>query len=395
MPTLRDLIAAEDQRRAAAPAPEQESMEVEPVATGPSLEDKIAAEDALRSEERTMRTAAREQESESVLSRITKTGFDVVRTINQGLLVGAGDEVNAALSAAYDSATGDVSFGEAYEASLATGRERLKNFRAENPVISTILEMAGALPTAIAVPGGAAAGAARSIVSRVATGAAAGGATGAAYGFAQGEGGAKERMEAAVLPGAAGTVLGAAAAPVAKGVGKIAERVTGRSEQAATGMAPETADIIRESVRSDMRGGAERMARAGNDAMLADIGPNTKALLDVAVQKSGPAGAAARQAIDDRVTLASTNVRDSLDTALGRPEGLKTIEKGLKARSQPAVGAAYNEAYSRTIDFASAGGQQIEELVVSRVPESVIKNANKLMRLEGEKTKQIKVLVGR
>ena len=146
---------------------------------------------------------------------------------------------------------------------------------------------------------------------------------------------------------------------------------------------------------------------------MADMGPNARALLDTAIQKSGPAGVAARQQIDNRVTVAAKKVDNALNDAFGVRQGTATVERGIRAgkktpseianpgrqmvaeghKFDPPTKAAYDLAYEKPIDYSTRMGVQIEEIIKDRVPPSAIKAANKLMRMEGSKSKQIKATI--
>lgn len=131
------------------------------------------------------------------------------------------------------------------------------------------------------------------------------------------------------------------------------------------------------------------MAKAGADAMLADAGPNAKAILDTAIQRGGPGGVSARDAIAARTGKATSAIADALDNNLGAPEGITAARSAIRTGSAPARSAAYKAAYEAPIDYAAPGGQTIEEIVKTRVPQSAINEANALMRAEGNQSKQI------
>jgi hypothetical protein len=134
--------------------------------------------------------------------------------------------------------------------------------------------------------------------------------------------------------------------------------------------------------------GANRIAAAGPEGMLADAGPNAEALLDVAMQRSGPASNQARNAIEGRATRAGAQVNDALDNALGVPRGMDTMETGIRQGSAASRRNAYDAAYNAPINYADPQGQNLEGLL-GRVPGDVIGRANRLMQLNGEQSQQI------
>jgi hypothetical protein len=130
---------------------------------------------------------------------------------------------------------------------------------------------------------------------------------------------------------------------------------------------------------------------AAPDGMLADAGPATAAVLDTAIQRSGPGATAARRAIERRAANASTTVNTALDEALGVPQGVKATETAIRKGSAGARQAAYdgpNGAYAAPIDYSAPAGRQVETLL-QRVPEGVIGLANKLMQVDGHQSAQI------
>ena len=156
-----------------------------------------------------------------------------MRSAQQGLGFGLGDEVNAALAATSDAYNGRAGWSEAYTSRLADERAILDKFRTDNPGLALGSELAGA----VAVPGAAVKGA--TLPQKIASGARSGGAFGAAYGFGTGEGGLPDRAQNMAIGGAVGAVAGAAAPLAMRGVEKIADkRALGRAATAAAKAAP-------------------------------------------------------------------------------------------------------------------------------------------------------------
>ena len=337
-----------------------------------------------------------EEESGGILDSLTNYGADALRAVNQGLLMGYGDEAMAGIGAGYEALTSDASFGDAYDRRLGRERSRLKEFQRDNPIAAMGAEVVGALPTAVLAPGGAMMNAARPLAARMGAGAASGAAYGGAYGFGQGQGGAAERIGNMGAPAAIGGAIGAAGPVVARGAGKVAEMIAARKQAKQAGtQTPEASQVMQEFISADMAGAGERLARAGPDAMMADIGPNTRQLLDVAIQTSGPAGTAARQAVNDRVKKASDDITTAMDRTLGSPQGLRTVETDLRKLTGTRVGAAYRDAYSRPIDYSSETGRQIEDIIAKPALRKAIREANTLIDLADDvSVKPLKVKRG-
>lgn len=309
----------------------------------------------------------------------------IASAASQGLTFGFNDEISAAVNAAAHKLThpGD-SFVDTYKANVANYRDRLNQFREQHPYVATAAEIGGAVPTAfvpIGTLGRAAQGA--GAAGKTYAAAKAGAAGGAVYGFGAGEGGIVDRSKSA----AAGALLGAAGGAAAPAGGAAVRNVVGRrltnKAAAAAGIPKSAYGILSRAADADQSlygSGAARIRAAGPQAMLADAGPNTLALLDTAVQKSGPAGAVAREAIEQRASQAGHSVNSALDDAFGTPG-----PSGSHAMGAPraTISQLYERAYSKPIDYSSPAGRRIEQDYLSRVPPSAINAANDLMRVEG------------
>lgn len=293
-----------------------------------------------------------------------------------------------------DEMTGAV-FGEQ---AMDRQRRAAEAFEAANPGLAMGAQLAtgiaGGLPLAGAALPGLAARAPASLAGKVLYGAGvgmgAGAAEGAVSGALRGEGGGDPRMveagRGAALGGAFGGVVGAAAPLVGAGVRNLAENVRARPDRAAAarmGLSPEAADITGRMVSNDGPGAVSRIAEGGPTAMIADAGPATTGLLDTAIQRAGPGGRIARDAIEDRASAAGREFQTALNDALGPPGGASVAgEAASRIRSR-----LYNAAYARPIDYSSAAGREIEGLL-KRVPPSAIRQADALMRVEGVESLQ-------
>lgn len=148
----------------------------------------------------------------------------------QGVFLGAGDEINAALSVAlgarrnpdgtYSYLNYDRSIADAYQEELAANRRVNDQFREDRPGLAITSEIGGAL----LVPGGAVRAAGGSGAAGAARSAAAAGAGGAVYGFNAGESGLLSRLRNSAMTGALAAPFGA----VAPSVGGLIERAVNR-----------------------------------------------------------------------------------------------------------------------------------------------------------------------
>jgi len=134
----------------------------------------------------------------------TKKG--ALATVIQGLTIGSGDEISGAL---------EWATGGSYEKARDTFREDEKRYGREAPVYATGLNIAGAIPAAIATGGGALTLAAKALpaAGRIGQAAVVGSGAGATAGFASGEDGFQNRAISgtigAVMGGTLGGTLGA------------------------------------------------------------------------------------------------------------------------------------------------------------------------------------------
>lgn len=204
-----------------------------------------------------------------------------------------------------------------------------------------------------------------------------------------------DRTTGAVAGGAGGAVAGAVAPVISHVVGttigKVADWYGSNAAAKAAGISPEAAHVLSGTMSADGSlgpQGASRMAAAGNEAMLADAGPAAQQVLDTAIQKSGPAGALANLRIGARTARAARSVTAALDAHLGSPNGVETLRNTIRTGSAAARKAGYDAAYASPINYASASGQALEELL-GRVRAGDIKAANEMMREEGYSSRQI------
>lgn len=308
----------------------------------------------------------------------------IARSLFQGATFGAGDELVAAGAAGLSSLIRGDDYGKAYDAYLSRERGKMEDYRDQSPITATVAEIGGALPVAAALPMGAA-GMTASLPARIGAGAAVGAGEGALYGFAAGEGGEKSRMTNAAKTGALGAGVGAMAPAVGAAAKNVGQRLLSRQQARRLGISGPTYEVLRRAFSADdtLTGqGAQRVAAAGDDAMIADSGPTARALLDVSIQRSGPAGRVASDAIEGRVTAAGSRLTGALDDVMGVPGN--TLPKGYS----DGVRQAYEAAYSAPIDYASDAGREIERLL-RRVPSKAINAAKELMHMKEEASSQI------
>lgn len=299
------------------------------------------------------------------------------RSALQGVSMGFGDEATAALA----SVMGPGSYDE------YLGRERAKigQFRDEYPVTATVSEVAGAIPTAFAVPASAAFRGG-SMAAKLGSGALTGAGMGGFYGYNAGEGGIENRLENAGIGGGFGGIIGALSVPAGSFASRLMQsRMMGRVAKQMGMSRPSYSELTRAmSADGSLSGpGAARLAAAGDDAMLADSGLTAAGALDGVIQRGGKGAVTASNNIAQRVNVASQRITRAMDDAFGQPAGIRSTERALRQGTAAARQDAYDAAYGAVIDYASPGGQQLEALMRTRIPRRAIKAANELMRTEG------------
>ena len=216
-------------------------------------------------------------------------------------------------------------------------------------------------------------------------GAVAGGVEGAVYGSGEQEGGRLNNATRQGLTGAMiGGALGGAGPALVDGVGNLIQRARSTPEKAAgaaLGVSPDAARMLGQI--EQMEPGADAaLARAGQNAMIADIGPTASGVLDTSLQVPSSASREGRVRVDDRAGDSLGRINQTLDDVLGKPEGLQTAQADIRTGTAGARRDDYAAAYSTRIDYATAAGEDLEALT-SRIPPDVYKTANRLIQLQG------------
>jgi hypothetical protein len=224
-------------------------------------------------------------------------------------------------------------------------------------------------------------------------GSALGGAEGAISGYGSGTdetSRAKNAKSRAIVGALVGGAVGGAAPLAADGIKRAArlglDRLNVAREAKQAGLSRPSYELMTRAMDADgsLTGqGANRIAAAGPDGMLADAGPNAQALLDVAMQKSGPASNEARNAIEGRATRAGSQVNSALDNALGAPRGMDTMERGIRQGSAAARDNTYRAAYAQPINYSVPEGQTLEAML-PQIPPDVLRTANRIMQVRRE-----------
>tara|TARA_R110000851_G_scaffold308955_1_gene468160 strand:- start:130 stop:2373 length:2244 start_codon:yes stop_codon:yes gene_type:complete len=215
-------------------------------------------------------------------------------------------------------------------------------------------------------------------------GAIGGGTEGAISGYGSGEN-PEDRLANArsrgIAGGALGGILGGSGPLVADGAGALAEKAgnvyrgIGNSKVSREmGVSPQAADVLRGTFEgTDPTMSAATIARAGDNAMIGEVSPASRGLLDALAVRGNQARNVVNAAVDERVTTTNATMRGALDDAFGpTPAGIRSAADEIASRTGPGRKAAYDAAYLTPIDYASSGGRNIED-VFSRVPNPILK----------------------
>jgi len=331
----------------------------------------------------------------------------MARAYLQGGTFAGGDEIVAGGAAALDSLIRGDNFSDAYDVRRTQERNKLKQFREDNPVAAYGTEIAGAIPTALLPQAnlmrtlkGSKYGVQGAIKTplfnnRYLQASGIGTLQGGAYGFGQGEGDALDQAKSAGMGAALGGTFGLAGVPVSKGIANLAERYATRQAAKKANLSGPAYQILDRGLQADdalYGAGAKRIEDAGEDAMLADAGSGAQRLLDTAIVESPPAARLATEAVERRATEAGRKINTVLDDTLGAPVGTNLAARNIAEGTRQARADSYELAYSKPINYASDAGRNIEATlarVPDRVMDAAIAKANERMVAKGLQNQQI------
>ena len=258
--------------------------------------------------------------------------------------------------------------------------------------------LATAIPAAIAAPAISVTPLGTSLLSRVAAGTGLGAGVGALEGaiYGYGEGATpQEREEAARQQALFGAGAGAVLGPLGPTIGAIGGKIRGRQVSAPAreigrqvGAKEQALGLISEAARMDGPTAAANLQRAGRYGSLGQMGPATRNLLDLAASSTSEGAAIARQNIEEVAGLAGSQFNDLLDVSLGGPQAAQQLQDLLMEGTATVRRTEYDKAYQAPIDYATAQGRKLQELL-GRLDSDVIARAERLMRLEGQPSRQI------
>ena len=284
-----------------------------------------------------------------------------------------------------------------YSEGKAIGQAAVDEYRRQNPTKS-MLEEAGNMM--IAAPGKVAA----TVLGRVAQAAGVGGAVGGVSGVADGEGidRLKNAAGGTVTGAAVGGTLGAGGEMLGRTVGSVWRGINNRTPKRAAnelGISDDAARMLEGTfVADDPADALANIQRGGQSAMPADAGEATRGLLDAALATPGPAQRVAREAVNQRASQAATSLDSAMNKTLGVPQEFGALGRNIADETQAARKAAYDAAYAAPVDYSSAGGRKVEDVlrrIPPRIMEKAIRSADEAMIADDVGQRQIMATINR
>jgi len=285
----------------------------------------------------------------------------------------------------------------------------------ENPIESMLLQTAGAVVTALPVGmlavGSRLTGAAdfvatnltrgQRMLSGLLKGVPLATAEGGIYGYGEGKDGTRQKTAKTgamfgLVP-SAGLALG----------GPVLQDFIKRVREADTGFIANIFEISTDAARlvkdafssgASLDDAVARIRSAGDQGMIADAGTAADHLLDAAAATTPAASEATQQVVGNRAAAASRSITETMDETLGvTPTGNKEAFKEISQKSAADRSDAYKTAYGKAVDYSSAAGMKIEE-VLSRINPKALQNAiseaNDDMLADGVSNPQIMAIIG-
>lgn len=334
-----------------------------------------------------------------------------VRAIARGTL-GIGsylDELDAATNAtlgplvdpllpdSYEKLPGKT-WGERYDQALDIQRRKDDEYDADNPKLSTGLQIAGGVGSAAAllraapVIGNYALGnTGASVGSRVVSSAGAGAGTGLVQGFGAGEGNGAQRLRQAGLEGATGFVVGPAMLPVAAGANKaassIARKILGESNDALSTVTDQARRYVVDELSDPSKVGRYRSAleELGPDAMLADVSPEWLGVARGAAARPGTRGLIV-DPLNERSVMANTRLRGDVADNLGPDPVPSRVDRAL-AGDQDQVRQRYRPVMAErsSYDFTPITDTLEDEIQRTRGPaQRQLRNVRQMLNVNGQ-----------
>jgi GNAT superfamily N-acetyltransferase len=331
-----------------------------------------------------MRSRAGLPEQSSFISDVLGRQF-----LGQGVLMGAGDEAEAAARS--------IARGTRYDDELAYVRQKNAITRAERPIASTAAEIAGGVVPAIGatvLSGGAAApvaaartaGLAGQIGRMAGTGAAVGGVQGGVEGFLKGEGGAAARLDKAAEGAVTGMALGGAVGAAFPAGAAAYRAVTRPPEQLAAGVLQRSLQQEGMTVDDLLRAYQQRQATGVKPEIASEVLPSGSALeaqARLVAQTPGAQRAGIGQQLMQRAEQQEMRLLEDFEQAIGQQKNMFATLDDLTATKELQARPLY-----QAVDPLPARTEKMDELLL-RVPEDIFASVKRTAKIEGIKPRDI------
>lgn len=313
------------------------------------------------------------------------------RAVQNGLMLGFGDEASAGLQATLDWLGGGLGlsaetggWSKAYDERLAQGRALDQQFAAENPVMAQVGEGLGGAAGAFMAPGRLVMGQGQGIGAQMARGAGTGATAGAAYGFGSGEGGVENRLGSAVEGAAMGAGLGAAVPPLMGFAGALG-RLGRRALQAANPQEMAGQKVLeafgrdKVSLADALQQYALRQQQGMAPEMLLNLGgKNVQDLGRAAAAVPGEGKNVAVQRLREAILQEGDNLGSALDRHIVANDGYDTIKMLQDQRAQSA-----RPLYDRAFEVGSGvTNDRLQAILADPIMQGGLKRGLEVQRIE-------------
>jgi len=303
------------------------------------------------------------EQKQSTLSKTLNNVKMGTRSALKGGTFGFADEIGSGIAAGVAKGAqevgllpGEKSYGEIYSDIHGSVGEEDRQWEEENPVLSTGLEIAGSMPTALG--GAATAGklglkAATSMKGLAARGAAGGGAYGGLYGAGTADEG--ERLAGAGEGALLGTIMGGTVPVAISGAGKGIQSAYGSVKNLMAGKGEQANRFIAQlAKRAGMSPDdvAKKLNDLGSEGTLSDVDESFLYTARDMLNKLGPVKQQARDMVDARQLKQHGDILKSFSDELGDigTDNLDDALATLKTKRSEQAGPLYKAAFDA--DFA-------------------------------------------
>jgi|TARA_A100001515_G_C4588348_1_gene215292 hypothetical protein len=281
-------------------------------------------------------------EGRATLDAIDSGAFTSPRVANliQGLTFNTGDEILGYLRSA-------VTPGLSYDDAVLIERGQLEESSTERPVASTVEQLIGTAGNVALTRGAGARGVAGQILPGMAYG--------GAFGFGASEGTPTERLPDAAVGAAVGGVTAPAVELVSRPLTNVAGSV-GRMLRGPKTLANQQArELLKEALENDAQSVEEAVLyvlnknTTGKPYTLADLGPNSQALLDAVNVLPGPGKGSAQRFLRLRDQGVLGRLSTDLQEAFGSRAAFFDEFKALQTARKTTGDRLYQRAYRKNV----------------------------------------------